>query len=100
MKIEQKCTKYPTKKRQTRTGFQRFSGSKLVLNRWKPFRGPQLLREWHYYYENGSTGDGKIIETCSTVFNGNLYQFTTEKSLKTVVRFPIILQSPVLEMAK
>ncbi len=37
----------------------------------------------------------KIVGNRATDFNGFLYQFTTGKSLKTVARFPIILQSPV-----
>ncbi len=37
----------------------------------------------------------KIIGNQATDFNRVLHQFTTEKSLKTVARFPIILQSPV-----
>jgi hypothetical protein len=37
----------------------------------------------------------KIIVNPATDFNGFLYQFTTEKSLKTVAWFPFILQSPV-----
>ncbi len=37
----------------------------------------------------------KIIGNRAPDFNGFLYQFTTEKSLKAVASFPIILQSPV-----
>jgi hypothetical protein len=39
------------------------------------------------------TADGKL--TSPTVLNGFLYQFTTEKSLKTVEKVSIILQSAV-----
>jgi hypothetical protein len=44
-------------------------------------------------YAHARTGDCKIIGTRPTGFNGFLYRFTTETSLKTVEKVSVILQS-------